>query len=102
MDLRVYVAVTSCDPLRVFVYKDGLARFATVKYTEPTNGNVVSVQIMHGLRRSSANYCPEVLAVFNKPHTLYIKLFINDSTFYKTTLLDIFFLHQINADQLAD
>ena len=42
MDLRVYVVVTSCDPLRVFVYKDGLARFATVKYTEPTNGNVVS------------------------------------------------------------
>ncbi|XP_033634815.1 tubulin polyglutamylase ttll6-like isoform X1 [Asterias rubens] len=46
MDLRVYVVVTSCDPLRVFVYKDGLARFATVKYTEPTNGNVDDV-FMH-------------------------------------------------------
>ena len=24
------------------MYKDGLVRFATLKYTEPTNGNVVS------------------------------------------------------------
>lgn len=41
-DLRIYVLVTSCDPLRVYVYKDGLARFATVKYHNPTNGNMVS------------------------------------------------------------
>ncbi|XP_038077493.1 tubulin polyglutamylase ttll6-like isoform X3 [Patiria miniata] len=43
VDLRVYVVVTSCDPLRVYVYKDGLARFATVKYTEPTNNNLDDV-----------------------------------------------------------
>ena len=34
--------MTSCDPLRLFVYKDGLVRFATIKYTEPTNSNLVS------------------------------------------------------------
>ena len=33
--------VTSCDPLKIYVYKDGLARFATVKYRDPTNNNMV-------------------------------------------------------------
>jgi len=39
-DLRIYVLVTSCDPLRIFVYGDGLVRFATVKYSEPVNSNL--------------------------------------------------------------
>lgn len=43
-DLRIYVLVTACDPLRIFVFKEGLGRFATHKYTDPTNNNVVSAQ----------------------------------------------------------
>lgn len=38
-DLRVYTLVTSTDPLRIFVYNEGLARFATTKYKEPTEYN---------------------------------------------------------------
>ncbi|CAF1413145.1 unnamed protein product [Rotaria magnacalcarata] len=45
-DLRVYVAVTSCDPFRIFVYKDGLARFTTQQYEEPSNSNCKDI-FMH-------------------------------------------------------
>ncbi|NWS71145.1 TTL13 polyglutamylase, partial [Crotophaga sulcirostris] len=39
-DMRVYVLVTSCDPLRIFVYKEGLARFATMRYIDPSSRNL--------------------------------------------------------------
>ncbi|XP_073819526.1 tubulin tyrosine ligase-like 6B [Musca autumnalis] len=38
-DLRVYALITSIDPLRVFVYNEGLARFATSKYLQPSMAN---------------------------------------------------------------
>lgn len=32
-DLRIYVVVTCFDPLRVYLYEEGLCRIATVKYS---------------------------------------------------------------------
>lgn len=33
-DMRMYVAVTCVDPLRVYVYREGLVRLATMKYSD--------------------------------------------------------------------
>ena len=38
-DLRIYVLITSCDPLRVFTYYEGLGRFCTQEYKDPTGHN---------------------------------------------------------------
>lgn len=38
--------VTSVEPLRLFVYNDGLARFATTKYQTPNDSNLNN-QCMH-------------------------------------------------------
>lgn len=42
-DLRVYTLITSLEPLRIFVYNEGLARFATTKYREPSVVNASNV-----------------------------------------------------------
>jgi tubulin polyglutamylase TTLL6/13 len=31
-DLRIYVLVLSCDPLKIFIHKEGMVRFATQAY----------------------------------------------------------------------
>ena len=36
--MRVYVTATCFDPLRAYVYPDGLARFATEPYTQVGRG----------------------------------------------------------------
>lgn len=39
-DFRVYVLLKSVNPLKIFVYKEGLARLATVKYKKPSKKNL--------------------------------------------------------------
>ncbi|KAL3673866.1 hypothetical protein V7S43_001553 [Phytophthora oleae] len=39
-DLRIYVLVTSCSPLRVYIFKDGLVRMCTADYVTPNADNL--------------------------------------------------------------
>jgi tubulin polyglutamylase TTLL5 len=38
-DMRIYVVITSIDPLRLYVYEEGLVRLATCKYSAPMMNN---------------------------------------------------------------
>lgn len=44
-DLRIYVLVTSVDPLRIYICEEGLVRFASSKYTSQESG--IIDQYMH-------------------------------------------------------
>ena len=39
-DLRLYVLLLGVDPLRIFLFKDGLARLATTPYSKPSENNM--------------------------------------------------------------
>ena len=58
-DLRIYVLLAGVNPLRIFVYKDGLARFATVPYESPAPANLTNL-FMHltnyAINKESENF----------------------------------------------
>lgn len=58
-DMRIYVLVYGCDPLRIFVFREGLARFATEKYVSPFKGNMDNL-FMHltnyAINKNSDNF----------------------------------------------
>ncbi|XP_046399768.1 tubulin polyglutamylase TTLL6-like [Ischnura elegans] len=61
-DLRIYTLMTSCDPLRIFVYNEGLVRFATSKYSRPSNSNIKNVYMHltnYAVNRFSRTYIPD-------------------------------------------
>ncbi|XP_035743508.1 uncharacterized protein LOC118451242 [Vespa mandarinia] len=57
-DLRLYVLVTSFNPLKIYLYPDGLVRFASVKYVDDIN--YLSDRFMHltnySINKTSATY----------------------------------------------
>uniref|UniRef100_UPI0037E89107 tubulin polyglutamylase TTLL5 n=1 Tax=Semicossyphus pulcher TaxID=241346 RepID=UPI0037E89107 len=71
-DVRLYVLVTSYDPLLIYVYEEGLARFATVKYdrTSKSIKNTFMHLTNYSLNKKSSDYVscddPEVEDYGNK------------------------------------
>ncbi|XP_034624373.1 tubulin polyglutamylase TTLL5 isoform X5 [Trachemys scripta elegans] len=71
-DVRLYVLVTSYDPLVAYLYEEGLARFATVRYDQGTKN--IKNQFMHltnySVNKKSGDYVscddPEVEDYGNK------------------------------------
>jgi tubulin polyglutamylase TTLL5 len=56
-DLRIYVLVTSVDPLRIYVFKEGLARFATQEYSSKNaKGNKFVHLTNYSINKKSENY----------------------------------------------
>ncbi|KAK3797611.1 hypothetical protein RRG08_054637 [Elysia crispata] len=58
IDLRIYVLVTSYNPLVIYIYQEGLTRFATVKYkNDPNNLHVLRMHLTNfSINVSSGNY----------------------------------------------
>ena len=45
--MRIYVAITCINPLRIYIYDEGLARFATQKYDNSGQNNDKAMKYMH-------------------------------------------------------
>ncbi|CAK9802156.1 Tubulin monoglutamylase TTLL4 [Anthophora plagiata] len=64
-DLRLYVLVTSFNPLKIYIYPNGLVRFASVKYNDDIN--YLSDRFMHltnySINKTNSTYtnndCPD-------------------------------------------
>lgn len=58
-DLRIYVLVASCDPLRVYLFEDGLVRMCTADYVVPNDANLEQ-RFMHltnyAVNKRAANF----------------------------------------------
>lgn len=58
-DLRIYVLLYGVNPMRIYVYEEGLARFATVPYEKPNQQNYNNM-FMHltnyAINKTAQNY----------------------------------------------
>ena len=54
-DLRIYVSVTCFDPLRIYVFREGLARFASEPYNSSKTGKFAHLT-NYSINKKNENY----------------------------------------------
>jgi len=59
-DLRIYVLLSSVYPLKIYVYNEGLARFATEEYISPNSDNLDTL-CMHLTNYAINKYNPNFI-----------------------------------------
>jgi len=65
-DMRIYVVVTCFDPLRIYVYKEGLARFASEKYDlEADDANKFCHLTNYSINKKNENYVQNEVSCSN-------------------------------------
>ena len=67
-DFRIYVLVTSVQPLRIFWFKDGLARFATEKYKNKGFNNPFIHLTNYAINKDNENFESAVDPEANQGH----------------------------------
>lgn len=55
-DLRIYVLVTSFEPLKIYIYDEGLARFASENYSSFSAANKFSFLTNYSINKQNENY----------------------------------------------
>jgi hypothetical protein len=56
-DIRIYALVIACSPLSIFVYRDGIARFATIPHQAPSASNLRTARMHltnHAINRKNS------------------------------------------------
>ena len=81
-DIRLYVLVLSCEPLKIFMFKEGLVRFATKKY-QPIENNSAKKEL-DNLLMHLTNY-----AVNKDEEDFIVPKSINDDHAHKRSLTKV-------------
>ncbi|EGR32668.1 tubulin-tyrosine ligase family protein, putative [Ichthyophthirius multifiliis] len=58
-DFRVYVLLAGCEPLRTYIFKEGIARFATEEYESPNKENLENLYMHltnYAINKDNSNF----------------------------------------------